>query len=252
MAGSRGFAGPSAVIAVAVLSAGALLVSSTDRTSVEFGRVSGAVTLEGGTVTFSGTPPAAIPIDMSADAYCSDQHSSPVMAEPVKVGAGGGLQGVLVYVSNAESGAGPAGEESLLDQIACVYAPGSVVVRPGETIVIRNSDQTLHNVRVSPSVNRGFNLGQPMRGIESRRSFNEPELGIPVRCDIHGWMNATIHVIDHGFYAMTDGSGGFELPDLPAGDWTVEAWHPELGTSTQTVTVSAGAETTLNFEFTGD
>jgi len=250
MGGSRGFAGATVLAMVASATLGGLLflgVGSTPTT----GSVSGRVLLTGGTVTFSGTPPAPMAIDMSADAYCTEQHESPVMDSPVRVGSGSGLAGVLIHVSNATAGSGPTSEGSLLDQVGCIYTPGMVVVRPGETVVIRNSDQTLHNVRVSPTINRGFNLGQPLRGIESRREFDEPEVGIPVRCDVHGWMSATIHVIDHGFHAMSDDNGAFELPDLAPGNWTVEAWHPTLGTSTQTVTVAAGTETTLSFEFSG-
>jgi hypothetical protein len=251
MAGSRGFAVPVALAFAAAASALAFSVLAPDRSGKDLVTLRGTVRLEGGTVTFSGTPPAPTTIDMSADGYCTEQNTSPVMDSPVQVGSSGGLGGVLVYVSNAASGSGPAATEVLLDQVKCIYAPGSVGVRTGATIVIRNSDQTLHNVRVSPTVNRGFNLGQPMRGIESKRSFDSPEIGIPVRCDIHGWMNATIHVLDHGFFAVTDADGNFELPQLPAGDWTVEAWHGTLGTSTQTVSASGGATASVNFEFSG-
>lgn len=220
------------------------------------GAVAGVVgRVVGGVVTFRGMPPTGEAIDMSADSYCRDRHSSPVTETPVRVGPNGGLADVLIRVTNAPSGAAArqgGGVEVVLDQLGCMYAPAVVAVRVGQTVVIRNSDATLHGVRVSPELNRGFNLGQPFQGIESRRSFETPEMGIPVQCDIHGWMRATIHVIEGDFFALTREDGSFELPALPPGEYVVEAWHRTLGTSTLTVTVvGRGVTPEISFEFSG-
>ncbi|MDX1393334.1 MAG: hypothetical protein R3195_03040 [Gemmatimonadota bacterium] len=232
------------------LPAAALVVAGATMLVTAAGATESSSMVVTGRVTFTGSAPAPEPIDMSADGYCVDQHTTPVMDASVRIDDSGGLAGVLVYVSNAPSGAGPAaGDETLLDQVGCIYTPGAVAVRVGQTLVVRNSDQTLHNVRVTPTLNRGFNLGQPMRGIESRRSFDQPEVGIPVRCDIHGWMHATLHVIDHGFHTITGPDGSFELPDLPAGDWVVEAWHPTLGTVSSQI--AGGGAAAIELEFGG-
>ncbi|MDX1577993.1 MAG: hypothetical protein R3266_05890, partial [Gemmatimonadota bacterium] len=150
--------------------------------------IRGRVTLAQGRVTFAGSPPAGETLDMSADPYCREQHEQPVVERPVRVDESGGLADVLVHVRNAPANGGAAAEPEVLDQVGCLYTPGVVALRTGQTLTIRNSDETLHNVRVTPEINRGFNLGQPLKGIESRRSFSEREVGIPVRCDIHGWM----------------------------------------------------------------
>ncbi len=214
-----------------------------------FVSITGRVQLAGGQVRFMGAVPAGEPIDMSADPYCREQHSSPVMDRPFRVDPSGGLGGVLVRVTNAPAGGrGSATEDALLDQRGCLYAPGVVAVQVGQTLVIRNSDATLHNVRVEPKVDRGFNLGQPLAGIQSKRSFESPEVGIPVHCDIHGWMTASIHVLNHEFFAVSSEDGSFEIPPLPPGDYEIEAWHPALGTSTQRVSVS-GTTPPINFEY---
>jgi hypothetical protein len=253
-AGRRGggFSHPVAVVVASALAAGGVLstvlngAGGTDRAAVR-----GVVTLADGAVTYAGRPPEGEAIDMSADAYCVDQHTSEVIDQPIRMGSNGGLADVLVHVTNAPSGGPDASDEVLLDQIGCLYTPFVIVARAGQTVTIRNSDQTLHNVRVSPRVNRGFNLGQPIRGMESRRSFSEEELGIPVQCDIHGWMHASIHVLDHGFFALSAEDGSFALPDLPAGEYTIEAVHPTLGTSSQTVTVGEAGAAEIAFEFGG-
>ena len=217
--------------------------------AVDGTRISGRIVFAEGQVRFAGAPPEEIAIDMSADPYCRDQHDEAVMDRIVRVGADGGLADVLVRVLNAPAAQTTSHAEVVLDQAGCIYAPGVVAVRVGQPLVIRNGDATLHNVRVVPSVNAGFNLGQPIRGIQSTRSFETPEIGIPVRCDIHGWMTASIHVLEHEFFDITGEDGSFTLPTLPPGDYEIEAWHPTLGTVTGQVSVTAAGASPLTLEF---
>src|SRR5438309_11394555 len=58
---------------------------------------SGSIT---GTVKLSGTAPHMRGIDMSKDPYCAKAHASdPAKMENVVVGSGGGLQNVVLYIS---------------------------------------------------------------------------------------------------------------------------------------------------------
>jgi hypothetical protein len=43
--------------------------------------------------------------------------------------------------------------------------------------------------------------------------------------------------------------GGFRIADLPAGQYTVEAWHEKYGTQTQTITVGDAPTVEVNFTF---
>ena len=80
------------------------------------------------------------------------------------------------------------------------------------------------------------------------RTFTSPEVMVPFKCDVHGWMNAYVGVLDHPYFAVSDGSGTFEISTLPPGDYVIEAWHEELGTQTQNVTV--GEQETVEISFT--
>lgn len=204
-----------------------------------------------GTVRFAGTPPAAEAVDMSADAVCAEANAGrTVMVSRVKVGGGGGLADAVVYVKDAPaSSGGAAAEPALLDQQGCIYAPHVVALRVGQPLRIRNSDPTLHNVHVRSERNREFNLGQPIRGLESRRTFTSGEVGIDVSCDVHGWMSGVIAVFDHPYFAVSGEDGGFVLAGVPAGTYTVEAWHETLGVTSQQVTVTATGEAQVTLEF---
>jgi hypothetical protein len=48
---------------------------------------------------------------------------------------------------------------------------------------------------------------------------------------------------------VTHDGGKFELKGLPAGTYTVEAWHEKLGTQTQTVTLGEKESKEVTFTF---
>jgi len=59
-----------------------------------------------------------------------------------------------------------------------------------EPIKIVNADPVLHNIKAVPTVNRGFNISQPTKGMETERAFSQPESAMPLECNVHGWMHA--------------------------------------------------------------
>ena len=74
---------------------------------------------------------------------------------------------------------------------------------------------------------------------------------VPVRCDVHGWMQAYIGVVDHPYFAVSGSNGSFSIPDVPAGSYTMTAWHEEYGTMTASVTVTAGGTAEVSFDYNG-
>jgi hypothetical protein len=204
-----------------------------------------------GTVRFTGTPPANEQIDMAEESSCAAEHGTPPTRETVVVGGGGTLANVFVYVKEGLDASlrFPAGEGGVLDQDGCVYIPHVLALSTGEQLTIRNSDDVLHNVNATPTVNRGFNRSQPQEGMEFQTSFPQPEVMIPVRCDVHGWMESYLGVTSHPYHAVTGTDGAFTLERLPPGTYTLEAWHERYGTATQTVEVTQGAQAEVTFEF---
>jgi plastocyanin len=136
-----------------------------------------------------------------------------------------------------------------LDQQACRYVPHVLGVRTGQPLQLVNSDATLHNVHALPNANREFNLGQPLQNQVDKRTFTAQEVMVPFKCDVHGWMQAFVGVMDHPYFAVTQGGGRFELRNLPAGTYTIEAWHEKLGTQTQTLTVAEKQAAEMTFTF---
>ena len=200
------------------------------------------------TVVFEGDAPAMDAIDMSDEQVCADKHASTPMAEEVVVDDGS-LANVFVYVKEGLEGLQfPTPGPALLDQDGCTYIPHVLGVMTGQDITIRNSDGLLHNINASPTEQRGFNTSQPMN-MESTRSFRTAEVMVPVRCDVHGWMNAYIGVLEHPYHSVSGSDGSFDLSTLPPGDYVIEAWHERYGTQTQNVTVATGETAEITFTF---
>jgi plastocyanin len=186
---------------------------------------------------------------MSSDPLCMPE--GPTLSEVVLVGPGNGLQNVFVYVKD---GLGdrtfPAPQTPIvLDQKGCKYMPHVFGVQVGQPVQIRNSDPTLHNVHAVPRVNAEFNFGQPAGVPEATKTFDKPEIMVPFRCDVHGWMAAYGGVVPHPFFAVTAQDGSYEIKGLPAGTYTIEAWHERFGVQTQTVTVDGTGPGTAALSF---
>ena len=103
-------------------------------------------------------------------------------------------------------------------------------------VIIKNSDSIAHNIHALPKKSQEFNFAQTKQGEEAKKSFASPEI-VKVKCDIHGWMGCVVGVFNHPFFAVTKEDGTFEIKGLPAGTYTIELWHEQLGTQTQSVTV---------------
>jgi hypothetical protein len=206
------------------------------------GRITGRVIVEGSL--------AENPIIKIDDAVCARENKDGLPIETLVV-ENGGLNNVFVHIRDDlghyyfETPTEPA----KLDQRGCRYIPHVMGVRTGQPLEISNSDPTLHNVSAVAKVNRGFNFGQPMQGIKNTTTFNQPEVMVRLRCDVHGWMTAYVGVVPHPYFSITEGGGVFDLKNVPPGTYTVEAWHEKLGTQAQTVTLGDNASKELNFTF---
>ncbi len=210
---------------------------------------SGTVT---GRVMLEGTPPPAQTIRVDGDKTCATLvPGAERKTETWVVGDGGGLANVFVYVKTGLEGRSfPVPTEPVvLDQQNCWYTPRVVGVRVGQSFQVLNSDPLLHNVRAQAAVNQAFNQGQPVQGVRYSHTFSTDEVMVPIKCDVHAWMNSWVGVMNHPYFAVTGPTGAFELPNLPPGTYTVEAWHEAAGTTTGTVTVTASGTATLALAF---
>jgi len=205
-----------------------------------------------GVVSLDGVAPKNADIKMNADPVCVKQTAgSPQSQETFMVGKDGkSLANVFVYVKD---GLSPdytfdvPTESAKIDQQNCRYHPHVFGMRVGQKLEIVNSDPTLHNIHAMPKSNTEFNNGQPIQGMKMDHTFTAKEVMVPFKCDVHGWMNAYVGVLDHPFFAVTDDEGKFDIKGLPPGTYTIEAWHEKGGATTQSVTVGPSESKDITF-----
>jgi len=208
-----------------------------------------------GTIHFANTPPKPVQIDMNQDPACT--LGPTLFSEQTVVGNGGGFANVYVYIKDGLGNkvyAAPATPVDI-DQKGCRYIPHVVGVMVGQPVRFTNSDPTMHNVHMVPTVagNQAVDISQPpangQNGAQDERTFKLPELMIPVRCNNHPWMQAFINVSPNPFYAVSDVAGRFMIKGLPPGTYMIVADQEQLGQKTATVTVPAQGTVTQDFTY---
>ncbi len=203
-----------------------------------------------GKVKFQGTLPQPAKVSMNSDPSCAKLHPGPLTSQEFLTGGDNTLGNVIVFISD---GLGTRTfdvptQEVTFEQKGCIYDPHVVAVRANQKLKMVNSDNTTHNVHPIPANNREWNKAEPA-GSTMEESFPREEIAIPVKCNVHPWMKSYIAVFKHPYFAVTGKDGSFQLPNLPPGEYTLEAWHEKLGTMTQKITVAAGESKTVDFTF---
>jgi plastocyanin len=206
-----------------------------------------------GHVKLTGTPPPNAVIQMGADPNCLKINAGKrVLQQTVVRAADGGLMNVFVNVQGSFPQAAGPPASAVIDQQGCVYHPRVQGARVGQTIEVKNSDATLHNIHSMSTKRNDFNVGQPLAGMVYKYQLKTEEVMLHVRCDVHSWMTGYVGVVSHPYYAVTDAAGAFTIANVPAGKQTVQVWHEQYGPLTQTVEVKAGGTTTVDFAYTGN
>jgi plastocyanin len=201
-----------------------------------------------GKVTFTGTPAKQKGIDMSKEPSCAKQHTTPVTTETVVTGPNNVLENVVVYISAGADEPNAPPQAVTFTQKGCQYIPHVIAMHTGQELDVINSDQTSHNIHPLAKTNREWNKSQPPGSPPIKEKFDTPEF-ISVKCNIHPWMHGWFAVLKTSHYSISGDNGAFSLPNLPAGKYTVTAWHEDYGTQTQDVTVTGNETKSIDFTF---
>jgi hypothetical protein len=207
-----------------------------------------------GAIRFQGRKPVKKPIDMSGDPACVEAHAGKAFDESLVVDSAGSLANVFIYVKSGLEGKTfetPTAKITL-DQHGCGFQPRVLGIQTSQPLEISNTDPVTHNIHPVAQVNREWNHSQGAGEPPITRKFLRPEVMIRVKCNIHSWMRAFIGVVEHPYFAVSGANGKFEIPNLPPGDYVIEAWHETLGTQQMKVTVAPSAKQQIDFVFKGE
>jgi plastocyanin len=163
-------------------------------------------------------PPAQSTASTQPPAAAATPSATPGVVSG-RVPTGGAGQTSIVVLQPKAPVEAPQVLPPVMDQVALTFIPGVLLVRTGQPVEFRNSDDVLHNVRVNEDATKAgtFNVAIPM-GEDYRFTF-EKEGFYNVGCDIHPAMSATIYASPSPYAALSDQAGKFEIRDVPPGTY---------------------------------
>ncbi len=207
-----------------------------------------------GRIVLSGEAPERVPLQRGSDPVCAQ---SDMLTESVVTGDDGGLKDVFVRVDGGDEDLrAPAPDGPVVvDQEACMYRPRVQGAVTGQTLRVKNSDSTLHNVRGREMTLGGtvgstlYNLAQPAGAPAIEQGVGDVDV-VELGCDMHAWMQAFVVVSDHPYFATTGEQGRFRIENVPTGSFELSTWHPHYGEKREEITVEEAA--TVEIEITYD
>lgn len=195
-------------------------------------------TLTGQIIVDGEVPPAEPEAvgDHADKAVCLVDGEVPVDDNLVVNEEGNGLRDVFIMMYQKRPEPVPthpsyeaAKEEPItIDNVNCRFVPHAVFVRPGQKVILKNSDPVGHNCHII-TFNNEHNISLPANDEQPLVLENEDKTPGKVACDLHGWMDSVIMIRDNPYVAISDEEGKFTLENIPAGDWKFQFWHKKGG-----------------------
>jgi plastocyanin len=205
----------------------------------------------------AGSPRTAI--DAHTPALAALLAAALVAAAPAAAGTlgvvvrnsdGEPVRDAVVYALPLGADAAPAArpQRTEIDQVDKEFVPNLTVVQLGTRVHFPNRDQIRHHV-YSFSEAKSFEI--PLyEGIPAEPIVFDKPGPVVLGCNIHDWMRAYVFVVETPHFAVT-GEDGRATLTLPAGEYSVRVWHPELegepAQQGQRISVEADADAELRF-----
>jgi plastocyanin len=127
------------------------------------------------------------------------------------------------------------------------FFPSTLLVDPGTVIRIENRDNIYHNA-FSVAANAPFDVGGIAPGKAVSVHLDKPGV-MKVYCEFHRLEGATIVVANAKSRTHPTADGEYKIGGLPEGPYKVTSWHPDYGTKSKMVAVTAHEQTTVDFRY---
>jgi plastocyanin len=197
-----------------------------------------------GVVKFDGTPPQRAVL---RNEPCCPGAPPTQLDDSIVINGNGTLANVFVYLEGGPKTEGSMLPAPVLDQVFCQYTPHVIGVVVGQPLTLRSSDPTLHNVAIL-GVGEPRNYSMKTAGETAQTSFKTTGFA-GSKCDVHPWMNAVIGVFDNPLFSVSGMDGGYEISNVPDGQYTLVARHERYGSLRQPITVKDGQAMTADFRY---
>jgi plastocyanin len=145
----------------------------------------------------------------------------------------GDFSGVVIWlepVSGSPRSTPPSSGVARMVQKDKTFTPHVLPIRVGASVEFPNFDPIFHNA-FSNYNGQLFDVGLYPPGTSRKVPFSRPGI-VRVFCNIHATMSAVIVVLNTPYFESTQKNGGFQLRDVPAGDYVLKVFHERATQST--------------------
>ena len=144
----------------------------------------------------------------------------------VKDDKGRPVSDAVAYAAAAGAASAAEKKQIVVDQREKQFVPYVTAVQVGTAVIFPNSDKIRHHV-YSFSPAKKFEL--PLySGVPAEPVMFDKAGFVTLGCNIHDWMIAYVAVLPTPYFQVTRQDGRAALKDLPAGQYTMQVWHPAL------------------------
>ena len=148
------------------------------------------------------------------------------------------LNDAVIYAMPVSGNVAPPKRGGIVDQVDKEFQPYVTAVQTGTAVSFPNKDNIRHHVySFSPAKTFELRLysGSPSKPVV----FDKPG-AVVLGCNIHDWMLAYVYVVDTPYFATT-AKGGARIDGIPAGEYELRAWHPQLRGAPPSQRLTVGA-----------
>ncbi len=258
------------IVLAAMLACAAPALAYEEISVSDGGIISGKVTIAGSKPTAKGFNLITFPDPV----YCGRISTGTGwrILDEFAIAPDGGLKDVVVFLADAQRGKPFAFAPSTIEARDCRFLPFVTVVKDRSDVVVMNMDPVMHDIQAYETSRLGprvlFNTPLPMNphhrrdvGADSHQHLaGEPMTQqihmtkgrriFVMQCGFHAYMESWGMAIDNPYYAVTGKDGTFSIPDVPPGEYTLVAWHPQVQTMQERkIIVMAKGTATASFAF---
>ena len=236
------------------------------------GTITGKVTMTGGKPIPKGFTLVTFPDPV----YCGRISTGTGwrLLDEFTIAADGGLKDVVVMLAEMPRGKPFSFTPPTIEARDCRFLPFVTTVRDKQDVIVLNMDPVMHDIQAYETSHLGprvlFNVPLPMNphhpsSASVNAQYHKHLAGEPMtqtiqmtkgrrifvmQCGFHAYMESWGMAVDNPYYAVTGPDGAFTIAEVPPGDYTLVAWHPQAGTALeQKVTVTAKGKTAAGFQF---
>ncbi|MEO7415335.1 MAG: carboxypeptidase regulatory-like domain-containing protein [Opitutaceae bacterium] len=158
------------------------------------------------------------------------------------------LRDFVVNITEIEAppAAGQPPPQSLVTQRDGAFVPHVLPIVAGTIVEWPNADDVFHNV-FCMSETTPFDLGLYKIGDNAKKVVFPKTGRMEVFCSIHTKMNCIVLVLPNPWFARANDAGFYTITNVPAGTYTLRAWHERLPSKTKEIVVPANGEVQVDF-----